>query len=71
MERSEAETRQRYTNQIKRLEKEIVQLKKRIEQEVDQRHALERKQDVSTTRSNHFVKEKYLFLSGATGSPTV
>uniref|UniRef100_A0A672NVH8 Nucleoprotein TPR n=1 Tax=Sinocyclocheilus grahami TaxID=75366 RepID=A0A672NVH8_SINGR len=46
MERSETETKQRYNNQIQRLEKEIVQLKKKLEQEVEQRHALERNQDV-------------------------
>ncbi|KTG41002.1 hypothetical protein cypCar_00019301 [Cyprinus carpio] len=45
MERSETETKQRYSNQIQRLEKEIVQLKKKLEQEVEQRHALERHQD--------------------------
>uniref|UniRef100_A0A672P1G1 Nucleoprotein TPR n=1 Tax=Sinocyclocheilus grahami TaxID=75366 RepID=A0A672P1G1_SINGR len=44
--RSETETKQRYNNQIQRLEKEIVQLKKKLEQEVEQRHALERNQDV-------------------------
>lgn len=47
MERSEADTRQRYSNQIVQLEKEIAQLKKRVEQEVEQRHAVERNQDVS------------------------
>ncbi|XP_034166487.2 nucleoprotein TPR isoform X3 [Pangasianodon hypophthalmus] len=46
MERSEADTRQRYANQIMQLEKEIAQLKKRVEQEVEQRHAVERNQDV-------------------------
>uniref|UniRef100_A0A8C2D310 Nucleoprotein TPR n=1 Tax=Cyprinus carpio TaxID=7962 RepID=A0A8C2D310_CYPCA len=46
MERSETETKQRYNNQIQHLEKEIVQLKKKLEQEVEQRHALERNQDV-------------------------
>nr|XP_009296772.1 nucleoprotein TPR isoform X1 [Danio rerio] len=45
MERSETETKQRYNNQIQHLEKEIIQLKKRLEQEVEQRHALERNQD--------------------------
>uniref|UniRef100_A0A8C1R615 Nucleoprotein TPR n=1 Tax=Cyprinus carpio TaxID=7962 RepID=A0A8C1R615_CYPCA len=44
--RSETETKQRYNNQIQHLEKEIVQLKKKLEQEVEQRHALERNQDV-------------------------
>ncbi|XP_052470885.1 nucleoprotein TPR isoform X1 [Carassius gibelio] len=45
MERSETDTKQRYNNQIQRLEKDIVQLKKKLEQEVEQRHALERHQD--------------------------
>ncbi|XP_051554060.1 nucleoprotein TPR-like isoform X2 [Myxocyprinus asiaticus] len=45
MERSETETKQRYSNQIQRLEQEIIQLKKKLEQEVEQRHTLERKQD--------------------------
>ncbi|XP_072547531.1 nucleoprotein TPR [Salminus brasiliensis] len=45
MERSEADIRQRYSSQITQLEKEVAQLKKRLEQEVEQRHALERSQD--------------------------
>ncbi|XP_051556343.1 nucleoprotein TPR-like isoform X2 [Myxocyprinus asiaticus] len=45
MERSETETKQRYNNQIQRLEKEIIQLKKKLEQEVEQRHTIERNQD--------------------------
>lgn len=49
MARSEAETRQRYANQIMQLEKEIAQQKKRVEQEVAQRHTVERNQDVSCT----------------------
>ncbi|KAK7162888.1 hypothetical protein R3I93_007053 [Phoxinus phoxinus] len=46
MERSETETKQRYNNQTQRLEKEIIQLKKKLEHEVEQRHSLERNQDV-------------------------
>ncbi|KAA0719100.1 Nucleoprotein TPR NPC-associated intranuclear protein [Triplophysa tibetana] len=45
MERSEMETKHRYNNQIQRLEKEIAQLKKKVEQEVEKRHTLERNQD--------------------------
>ncbi|XP_036409824.1 nucleoprotein TPR isoform X2 [Megalops cyprinoides] len=45
LERSETETRQRLSSQIERLEREIVQLKKKLEQEVEQRHALGRSQD--------------------------
>lgn len=48
MERSESDTRQRYANQIVQLEKEIARLKKRVEQEVEQRHTVERNQDVSS-----------------------
>ncbi|KAJ8357190.1 hypothetical protein SKAU_G00199840 [Synaphobranchus kaupii] len=45
MERSEAETKQRLSSQIERLEREIVALKRKLEQEVEQRHALGRNQD--------------------------
>ncbi|XP_051989723.1 nucleoprotein TPR-like isoform X2 [Xyrauchen texanus] len=45
MERSETETKQRCNNQIQRLEKEIIQLKKKLEQEVEHRHTIERNQD--------------------------
>ncbi|KAI1882928.1 hypothetical protein AGOR_G00239940 [Albula goreensis] len=45
LERSEAETKQRLSSQIERLEREIVGLKKKLEQEVEQRHALGRNQD--------------------------
>lgn len=55
MERSEAETRQRYTNQIAQLEREITQLKKRVEQELEQRHTVERNQDVSSTLTFLFL----------------
>ncbi|XP_035278729.1 nucleoprotein TPR isoform X1 [Anguilla anguilla] len=45
LERSEAETKQRLSSQIERQEREIVALKKKLEQEVEQRHALGRNQD--------------------------
>ncbi|TRY56833.1 hypothetical protein DNTS_004104 [Danionella cerebrum] len=45
MERSETEIKQRFNNRIQHLEKEIILLKKRLQQEVEQRHALERSQD--------------------------
>ncbi|KAG7457192.1 hypothetical protein MATL_G00243860 [Megalops atlanticus] len=45
LERSETETKQRLSSQIERLEREIAQLKKKLEQEVEQRHALGRSQD--------------------------
>ncbi|KAL1280197.1 hypothetical protein QQF64_014797, partial [Cirrhinus molitorella] len=56
MERSEMETKQRYNNQIQHLEKEIVQLKKKLEQEVEQRHALERNQDVQLLEAKKQVE---------------
>ncbi|XP_061097242.1 nucleoprotein TPR [Conger conger] len=46
LERSEAETKQRLSSQIERQEREIMALKKKLEQEVLQRHALGRNQDV-------------------------
>lgn len=60
MERSEADTRQHYVNQILQLEKEISQLKKRVEQEVEQRHTVERNQDVSTILI-YFLMNKLFF----------
>uniref|UniRef100_A0A8C7YYH4 Nucleoprotein TPR n=1 Tax=Oryzias sinensis TaxID=183150 RepID=A0A8C7YYH4_9TELE len=45
MERTETETRQRLNNRIEHLEKELVSMKARIEQEVSQRHALGRTMD--------------------------
>ncbi|KAL4635951.1 nucleoprotein TPR-like [Arapaima gigas] len=46
LEHSQTETKQRLNNQIERLEVEIGQLKKKLEQEVEQRHALGRSQDM-------------------------
>uniref|UniRef100_A0A7M4F817 Nucleoprotein TPR n=1 Tax=Crocodylus porosus TaxID=8502 RepID=A0A7M4F817_CROPO len=46
LERSETETKQRLSNQIEKLEREISQLKKKLESEVEQRHALTKNQDV-------------------------
>ncbi|XP_078012574.1 nucleoprotein TPR isoform X4 [Phascolarctos cinereus] len=46
LERSETETKQRLNNQIEKLEREISQLKKKLETEVEQRHTLTRNQDV-------------------------
>ncbi|KAJ8409499.1 hypothetical protein AAFF_G00229000 [Aldrovandia affinis] len=45
MERSEADTKQRLSSQNERLEREIVALKRKLEQEVEQRHMLGRNQD--------------------------
>ncbi|NXA49130.1 TPR protein, partial [Nothocercus julius] len=46
LERSETETKQRLNNQIEKLEREISQLKKKLESEVEQRHALTKNQEV-------------------------
>ncbi|XP_053460360.1 nucleoprotein TPR isoform X3 [Nycticebus coucang] len=46
LERSETETRQRLSSQIEKLEHEISHLKKKLENEVEQRHTLTRNLDV-------------------------
>uniref|UniRef100_A0A8C2IUB4 Nucleoprotein TPR n=1 Tax=Cyprinus carpio TaxID=7962 RepID=A0A8C2IUB4_CYPCA len=46
LERSETETRQRLTAQIEKQEREIAQLQKRLENEVEQKHLLARNQDM-------------------------
>ncbi|KAM6261866.1 nucleoprotein TPR isoform 3-T3 [Porphyrio hochstetteri] len=46
LERSETETKQRLSNQIEKLEREISQLKKKLESEVEQRHSLTKNQEV-------------------------
>ncbi|XP_036199439.1 nucleoprotein TPR isoform X2 [Myotis myotis] len=46
LERSETETKQRLSNQIEKLEHEISHLKKKLENEVEQRHMLTRNLDV-------------------------
>uniref|UniRef100_A0A4W5RWH9 Nucleoprotein TPR n=1 Tax=Hucho hucho TaxID=62062 RepID=A0A4W5RWH9_9TELE len=45
MERTETETRQRLNSQIERLERELTQFKKKLAEEVEQRHTLGRNQD--------------------------
>ncbi|KAM6948188.1 nucleoprotein TPR [Aplochiton taeniatus] len=45
MDHSDTETRQRLNGQIERLERELIGLKGRLEQEVEQRHALGRSMD--------------------------
>lgn len=47
VERTESETRQRLNNQLEKQEREISQLQKRLEHEVEQRHLLGRNQEVS------------------------
>nr|XP_046156472.1 nucleoprotein TPR-like isoform X3 [Oncorhynchus gorbuscha] len=46
LERSETDTRQRLNTQIEKQEREIGQLQKRLEHEVEQRHLLSRNQDL-------------------------
>ncbi|KAM9832571.1 translocated promoter region b, nuclear basket protein [Neosynchiropus ocellatus] len=46
LERSETDTRQRLNSQLEKQEREISQLQKRLEQEVEQRHLLTRNQDI-------------------------
>uniref|UniRef100_A0A670YV32 Nucleoprotein TPR n=1 Tax=Pseudonaja textilis TaxID=8673 RepID=A0A670YV32_PSETE len=46
LEKGETETRQRLNNQIEKLEREIAQLKKKLENEVEQRHTLSKNQDI-------------------------
>lgn len=48
LERSESETRQRLTAQVEKQEREISQLQKKLEHEVEQRHTLGRNHDVSS-----------------------
>lgn len=47
LERSETETKQRLNNEIEKLEREVSQLKKKLESEVEQRHSLTKNQEVS------------------------
>ncbi|KAM4022992.1 nucleoprotein TPR isoform 2-T2 [Anomaloglossus baeobatrachus] len=46
LERSDAEIRQRYTNQIEKLEQELIQVKKKLEHEIEQKHMTGKNQDV-------------------------
>ncbi|XP_069823533.1 nucleoprotein TPR isoform X2 [Dendropsophus ebraccatus] len=46
LERSDVEIRQRYTNQIERLEQELSQVKKKLEHEIEQKHLTGKNQDV-------------------------
>uniref|UniRef100_A0A8B9FRI6 Nucleoprotein TPR n=1 Tax=Amazona collaria TaxID=241587 RepID=A0A8B9FRI6_9PSIT len=46
LEKSETDTKQRLNNQIEKLEREISQLKKKLESEVEQRHSLTKNQEV-------------------------
>ncbi|KAF3835337.1 hypothetical protein F7725_027895, partial [Dissostichus mawsoni] len=46
LERSETDTRQRLSDQLEKQEREISQLQKRLENEVEQRHLLSRNQEI-------------------------
>uniref|UniRef100_A0A3Q1J5W5 Nucleoprotein TPR n=1 Tax=Anabas testudineus TaxID=64144 RepID=A0A3Q1J5W5_ANATE len=46
LERSETDTRQRLNSQVEKQEREISQLQKRLENEVEQRHLLSRNQEI-------------------------
>ncbi|XP_053247402.1 nucleoprotein TPR isoform X2 [Podarcis raffonei] len=46
LERAETETQQRLNNQIEKLEREIAQLKKKLENEAEQRHSVNKTQDI-------------------------
>ncbi|XP_071421910.1 nucleoprotein TPR isoform X2 [Pithys albifrons albifrons] len=68
LEKSETETKQRLNNQIEKLEREISQLKKKLESEVEQRHSLTKNQEVHIldlkrqleTETNRHVNTKEL-----------
>ncbi|KAK7133660.1 hypothetical protein R3I94_015507 [Phoxinus phoxinus] len=69
LERSETETRQRLTAQIEKQEREIAQLQKRLENEVEQKHLLARNQDMqlmdakkkleTQTAQHHRTREQF------------
>ncbi|XP_075689568.1 nucleoprotein TPR isoform X2 [Rhinoderma darwinii] len=46
LERSDAEIRHRYTNQIEKMEQELTQVKKKLEHEIEQKHTTGKNQDV-------------------------
>ncbi|XP_015270736.1 PREDICTED: nucleoprotein TPR isoform X2 [Gekko japonicus] len=46
LERSDTEMKQRFNNQLEKAEREIAQLKKKLENEMEQRHALSKNQDI-------------------------
>uniref|UniRef100_A0A8C9FKG8 Nucleoprotein TPR n=1 Tax=Pavo cristatus TaxID=9049 RepID=A0A8C9FKG8_PAVCR len=78
LERSETETKQRLSNQVEKLEREISQLKKKLESEVEQRHALTKNQEVHIldlkrqleTETNRHINTKEL-LKNAQKETTV
>eukprot|EP00076_Gallus_gallus_P024040 XP_015146082.1 nucleoprotein TPR isoform X4 [Gallus gallus] len=78
LERSETETKQRLNNQVEKLEREISQLKKKLESEVEQRHALTKNQEVHIldlkrqleTETNRHINTKEL-LKNAQKEATV
>ncbi|KAM4722857.1 nucleoprotein TPR [Rhinophrynus dorsalis] len=46
LERSDTEIKQRYNNQIEKLEQELAQTKRKLEHEVEQKHLLSKTQDI-------------------------
>ncbi|KAM4641426.1 nucleoprotein TPR [Discoglossus pictus] len=46
LERSDTEIKQRFNNQIEKLERELAQTKKKLEHEIDQKHAVSQNKDV-------------------------
>ncbi|KAJ7332338.1 hypothetical protein JRQ81_014518 [Phrynocephalus forsythii] len=60
LERSETESQQRLNNQIEKLEREIAQLKKKLENEAEQRHALTKIRMQLETEMNLHVHTKEL-----------
>uniref|UniRef100_A0A4W5PJ12 Nucleoprotein TPR n=1 Tax=Hucho hucho TaxID=62062 RepID=A0A4W5PJ12_9TELE len=63
LERSETDTRQRLNAQIEKQEREIGQLQKRLEHEVEQRHLLSRNQDVSLLGFSFYAAHASCVLS--------
>ncbi|XP_035032393.2 translocated promoter region b, nuclear basket protein isoform X4 [Hippoglossus stenolepis] len=56
LERSETDTRQRLNNQLEKQEREISQLQKRLENEVEQRHLLSRNQEIQLMETKRQVE---------------
>ncbi|XP_069377798.1 translocated promoter region b, nuclear basket protein isoform X6 [Paralichthys olivaceus] len=56
LERSETDTRQRLNSQLEKQEREISQLQKRLENEVEQRHLLSRNQEIQLMETKRQVE---------------
>uniref|UniRef100_A0A670IJL4 Nucleoprotein TPR n=1 Tax=Podarcis muralis TaxID=64176 RepID=A0A670IJL4_PODMU len=66
LERAETETQQRLNNQIEKLEREIAQLKKKLENEAEQRHSVNKTQDVSMRNERNKQLETEINLHAST-----